>query len=45
MIPLGVDLDFFLLNEPTLMRANTLTANISLIDGTNVGNGVPADDL
>ena len=33
------------LNEPTLMRANTLTANISLIDGTNVGNGVPDDDL
>ena len=33
------------LNEPTLMRANTLTANISLIAGTNVGNGVPDDEL
>ena len=33
------------INEPTLMRANTLTANISLIAGTNVGNGVPDDDL
>ena len=33
------------LNEPTLMRANTLTTNSSLIDGSNVGNGVPDDDL
>ena len=30
-------------NEPTLMRANTLTVNLSPI--TNVGNGVPDDDL
>ena len=32
-------------NEPTLMRVNTLTANSSLIDGSNDGNGVSDDDL
>ena len=33
------------LYEPALMRANTLTANKSLIEGTDVGNGVPDDEL
>ena len=33
------------LYEPALIRANTLTANKSLIEGTDVGNGVPDDEL
>ena len=33
------------LYEPAPMRANTLTANKSLIEGTNVGTGVPDDEL